>query len=60
MFENFFDKRGREWEWFVDECYYHMTTVRPVGVRDFNNELSFSFDTSDQAKHFVELLKISS
>lgn len=59
LFEDFKDKREREWEWFIDECYFHMTCVRVKGERDFNSELSFHFPTSHEAEKFVELLKIS-
>ena len=58
MFENFKDKRGREWEWFIDDGYYHMTCVRLLGERKFNSQLSFHFNTSITAAQFVELLKV--
>jgi len=57
---NFKDKRGREWEMFVDECYYHMTCVRPVGVKDFNNAESFHFNTTFEAMEFKALIMKSS
>ena len=60
MFDNFEVKRGRTWEAFIDESYYHMTCVRVKGEKDFNSELSFHFPTSAQAKEFIELIKISS
>jgi len=60
MYEDFRDKRGRAWEWFIDRGYYDMTCVRVKGERDFNSPLSFHFDTSKQAAEFVELLKVSS
>lgn len=60
MYNDFTDKRGRVWEWFVDECYYQMVCVRPKGVKDFNNEMSFHFNTDDLARQFVNLVAISS
>jgi hypothetical protein len=61
MPEKFKDKREREWEWFVDDCYYHRTCVRLccTGGRDFNSQTSFHFNTTEQALQFVELLKES-
>lgn len=59
-FSPFTDKRGRTWEWFIDESYYHMTCVRLKGETDFNSPLSFHFNTSDIASEFVNLLKQSS
>lgn len=59
---NYFkDKRGREWEWFVDESYYGMTCVRLdcTGGRDFNAQTSFHFSTTALALEFVELLKVA-
>ena len=56
----FKDRRGREWESFVDMSYYDMTCVRVFGEREFNNDLSFHFDTSKQANEFIKLLKVSS
>lgn len=59
MFQDFEDKRGRTWEWFIDASYYDMPCVRVKGERDFNSQLSFHFDTADNARKFVELLKNS-
>ena len=56
----FTDKRGREWEVFVDHCYYDCVCVRLKADRDFNSNTSFHFDTQQQADQFVELLKIAS
>ena len=53
----FTDKRGREWEVFIDPCYFDCICVRLVGVRDFNSNTSFHFNTDTQAQQFVELLK---
>jgi hypothetical protein len=53
----FTDKRDREWEWFIDECYFGCTCVRPVGDRNFGSEMSFHFDTLKRAAKFIELLK---
>lgn len=53
----FTDKRGREWEVFVDQWYYDSVCVRLVEDRDFNSNTSFHFDTQQQADQFVELLK---
>lgn len=55
----FTDRRGREWEWFIDESYYDCTCVRTTGDKNFNSPTSFHFPTSAKAKEFVELLKIS-
>jgi len=60
MFEDFKDKRDREWEWFIDSCYYDMTCVRLKEDKDFNSITSFHFPTSKQAEEFVNLLKIAS
>lgn len=59
-FEDFKDKRGVEWEWFIDDCYYHMTCIRVKGERDFNSPLSFHFNTSNQAQDFADLLEVRS
>lgn len=40
MNTTFYDKRKREWEMFIDRSYFDMTCVRPVGITDFNSELS--------------------
>lgn len=56
----FKDKRGREWETFVDLSYFDCICVRLKSDRDFNSPTSFHFDTQDQAKQFVELIKLSS
>lgn len=53
----FIDKRGREWEVFVDMSYFDCVCVRLVGDKDFNSNTSFHFDTDKQASDFVELLK---
>lgn len=55
----FIDKRGREWEVFVDMSYFSCVCVRLVGDKDFNSNTSFHFDTQQQADQFVELLKIA-
>ncbi len=60
IFPDFQDRRGREWEWFIDQAYYDCTCVRPKGERKFDSPLSFHFDTSDEAERFVELLKKAS
>jgi hypothetical protein len=59
MFHDFEDKRGRVWEWFIDDCYFHMTCVRVKGERRFNSLLTFHFPTSDKASEFVNLIKES-
>ena len=56
----FKDKRGREWEAFVDVCEYGCVCVRVKSDRDFNSPTSFHFVTQEQAKQFVELIKVSS
>lgn len=55
----FIDKRGREWEVFVDHWYYDSVCVRIANDRDFNSNTSFHFATQQQADKFVELLKIA-
>ena len=57
---NFTDKRGREWEVFVDLCYFDCICVRLASDRDFNSNTSFHFDTIEQVKQFIELLKQAS
>jgi hypothetical protein len=59
-FKEFQDRRGRTWEWFIDQSYYDMTCVRVKGEKDFNSQLSFHFNTCKKAQQFVELLKESS
>lgn len=56
----FTDKRGRTWETFVDVHYYDCICVRIKSDRDFNSPTSFHFMTQEQAKQFVELIKVSS
>ena len=53
----FTDKRGREWEVFVDLSYYDYVCVRLAQDRSFNSNTSFHFDTQQQVDQFVELLK---
>ena len=53
----FIDKRGREWEVFVDMSYFDCVCVRLTGDKDFNSNTSFHFNTDKQARDFVELLK---
>lgn len=57
----FTDKRGREWEMFIDRSYFDYFCVRLASDlnngRDFNSDTSFHFNTDTQAKQFVELLK---
>ena len=55
----FKDKRGREWEAFVDASYFDCICVRLKSDRDFNSPTSFHFVTHKQAKQFVELIKVS-
>lgn len=55
----FTDKRGREWEVFVNIHYFYSICVRIAKDRDFNSNTSFHFDTQQQADQFVELLKIA-
>ena len=55
----FKDKRGREWEAFVDVTYFDCICVRLKSDRDFNSPTSFHFVTYEQAKQFVELIKVS-
>ena len=57
---NFTDKRGREWEMFIDRSYFDYFCVRLAQDRSFNSNTSFHFDTQQQADQFVELLKIAS
>lgn len=59
-YPDFVDRRKRSWEWYCDLSYYDYICVRVKGERKFNSQLSFHFMTYDQAKQFVELLKISS
>ena len=54
---NFTDKRGREWEMFIDRSYFDCVCVRLASDRDFNSDTSFHFNTIEQAQQFVELLK---
>lgn len=58
--ENITDKRGREWECFIDRAYFEMVCVRPVGDRDFNSQLSFHFTTMEKSKQFMSLLEEAS
>jgi hypothetical protein len=60
LYQDFTDKSGRVWEWFVDESYYQMVCVRRKGIKDFNNQQSFHFNSDTQAKQFVSLLSVSS
>ena len=59
-FEDFQDKRGRTWEWFIDSSHFDCTCVRLKGETDFNSPLSFHFNTPEIAEKFVELLKQAS
>ncbi len=53
------DKRGREWELFLDIGYYDLYCVRVVGERDFDSQLSFHFETEEKAIQFAELVSES-
>lgn len=57
---NFKDKRGREWECFVDLSYFDLICVRTTHDRDFNSPTSFHFNLHEEAIAFCELLKRSS
>jgi hypothetical protein len=60
---HFQDKRGRTWEWFIDECYYGLFCVRCISVengRSFNSDMSFHFDKGEEGQNFIELIKKSS
>lgn len=50
----FTDKCGREWEVFVDHCYFDSVCVRIANDRDFNSNTSFHFATQQQADKFVK------
>jgi hypothetical protein len=56
----FKDKRGREWETFIDPRSFDVFCVRVKEDRDFNSLTLFRFYTEDQALQFIELLKLSS
>jgi hypothetical protein len=60
LYQDFKDKRDREWEWFIDIGYFDQICVRLKSDRSFNSDTNFHFNTSTQASQFVELLKISS
>ena len=53
----FTDKRGREWEVFIDLYYFDCICIRLASDRDFYSNTSFHFDTDTQTKQFIELLK---
>ena len=53
---NNIDKRGREWEMFVDVSYYYMYCVRVKEDRDFNSSTSFHFNTEKEAQEFLSLV----
>lgn len=55
----FTDKRGREWEVFVDRSYFDCICVRLAQNRRFYSYTSFHFDTQQQADQFIALLKIA-
>lgn len=44
-----------EFEMFVDENYYHLWTVRPIGDRDFKSLLLKRFDNQADAKEWMEI-----
>lgn len=50
------EERGKEYELFVDHCYYGMVCVREVGDKDFHSEGSYHFNTMKDAQVFLELL----
>jgi hypothetical protein len=54
------DRRGREWETFIDRGYFDMTCVRWVEDKDFNSPTSFHFDTYKEAAEFMDLIGVSS
>ena len=53
------DGRGRLWELFLDESYFHEWCVRVADDRDFNSPTSFHFSTFEQAQEFIRLIKLS-
>jgi hypothetical protein len=46
---------GIDWEVFMDEDYYHMWAVRPMGDKDFNSPRLFHFALEENALQFKEL-----
>jgi hypothetical protein len=44
-----------KWEVFLDESYYDMWCVRPVGDRDFESPQSFHFALKEDAEKFKAL-----
>ena len=56
MVNDFVDKRGRNWECFVDVSYYDMVCVRWKEDKTFNSQSSFHFSTSNEAGLFIMLL----
>lgn len=53
------DKRGRRWEMFCDDAYYHDWCVRCLDTaqaKHFNSELSFHFMTQDKSQQFYDLV----
>jgi hypothetical protein len=60
MIKDFTDKRGREWEVFIDACYFDLICVRWKDDRSFNSHTSFHFNTMAEASQFAELLQNAS
>lgn len=46
-----------KWEYFVDESYYGMYAVRPVGDKNFNSPRLFHFADEEDAIKCVELME---
>ncbi len=42
-----------KWEMFLDECYFHLWCVRPVGDRRFGSPKSRHFVRRDDAQKFL-------
>lgn len=42
-----------KWEMFLDEWYFHLWCVRPVGDRDFNSPNSRHFVRREDAQNFL-------
>lgn len=53
------DKLETKWEMFLDESYFHMWAVRPMGDRNLDSPRLFHFIKKEDAEAFKKLVEVS-
>lgn len=52
-------KENVKWEIFIDESFFDMWAVRPIGDKDFNSPRLFHYVFKEDAEKLKELLEKS-